>query len=169
MGQPSVLKIMQVVSKIVVDGARVVLCTPVWGKMDWMEVLDKITVQRVELPDVSLYVCTKDGEKKPAPRWRSMVSLTDGNKLSASDLNHEMVLQVLKINKWKGMDHLLHQGHDALPIVVAFDPLTISSVKNEDVPPSPQSSTRIKRSQESPKPKKGRRSSPKRKKLQRSK
>ena len=55
---PPFSKLLQVATKIVLDDARVVLCTPDWGTADWRELLDKVTVQSVMLSDVDLYIFT---------------------------------------------------------------------------------------------------------------
>ena len=98
---PPFSKLLQVVTNIVLDDARVVLCTPDWGTADWRELLDKVTVQRVMLPNVDLYICTKDGEKKPPPRWRSIVSLTEGSRVLLEELDPVVFQQVLKLHKGK--------------------------------------------------------------------
>ena len=98
---PPFSKLLQVVTKIVLDDARVVLCTPDWGTADWRELLDKVTVQRVILPDVGLYICTKDGEKKPLPRWRSIVSLTEGSRVILEELDPVVLQKVLYCTKRK--------------------------------------------------------------------
>ena len=63
-------------AKVVLDRVKVVLVTPDLGPVresrGWRRLLDRLTVQRVPLPDCPLYV--PDGASKPlaAPKWGSV-------------------------------------------------------------------------------------------------
>ena len=52
---PPFSKMLEVVTKIVIDKARVLLCAPTWGFVKWRKILDKIIVHKVILPRRKLY------------------------------------------------------------------------------------------------------------------
>ena len=83
----------KVLTKIALEGARVVLCTPHWGTTGehayWRRLLDRMTVERTELPNGPIYVPEDSQETMPAPEWGSFLSIVDGsvNPVPASDLD----------------------------------------------------------------------------------
>ena len=66
----------KVITKIALQGARVVLCTPDWGTTgehaNWRRLLDCMTVGRTELPEGPIYVPEDSQETMPAPEWGSL-------------------------------------------------------------------------------------------------
>ena len=60
----------RVLTKIALEGARVVLCTPDWGTTRehafWRRLLDRMTVGRTELPNGPIYV-PEDSQETTAP------------------------------------------------------------------------------------------------------
>ena len=91
-------------AKVVLDRAKVVLVTPDWGPVGesrgWRRPLDRLTVQRVPLPDRPLYV--PDGASKPlaAPKWGSVISLGDGAamQIPIQELHEPTVKWLTKMN-----------------------------------------------------------------------
>ena len=68
----------KVLTKIALEGARVVPCTPGWGTTAehafWRRMLDRMTVGRTELPNGPIYVPEDTQETMPAPEWSSFLS-----------------------------------------------------------------------------------------------
>ena len=67
----------KVLTKIALEGARKILCTPDWGNTGerayWRRPLDCMTVGRTELPNGPLYVPEDSQETMPAPEWGSFL------------------------------------------------------------------------------------------------
>ena len=64
------------------ERSRTVLCSPDWGAHGgneyWQNLLDRLTISFVRLPDEAIYVPL--GQKTPIgePGWGSMLSVVDG-------------------------------------------------------------------------------------------
>ena len=73
----------KVLTKIALEGARVVLCTPNWATTGehayWRRLLDRMTVGRIELPNGPIYVPEGSQETMPAPELGSFLSIADGS------------------------------------------------------------------------------------------
>ena len=99
-------------AKVVLDRAKVVLVTPEWGPVGesrgWRRLLDRLTVQRVPLPDCTLYV--PDGASKPlaAPNWGSVISLFDGAlmQIPIEELHEATVKWLTKMNRGWSVEEL---------------------------------------------------------------
>ena len=72
-----------VLTKIVYDGGRAVMCTPDWGCSGghayWRCMLDRMTVGSVQLPDGPIYVPEDSDRAMRAPMWASLLSIVDGS------------------------------------------------------------------------------------------
>ena len=87
----------KVLTKVALEGSRIVLCPPDWGAHRgneyWRNVLDRLTISSVRLPDEAIDVPL--GRKTPIwkPRWGSMISWVDGGLTSISweDLDPTLV------------------------------------------------------------------------------
>ena len=83
----------EVLTKIALEVARVVLCNPDWGTIGkhgyWRRLLDRMTVGRTELSNGPTYFLEESQETMPAPEWRSFLSIVDGslNPVPVSDLD----------------------------------------------------------------------------------
>ena len=83
----------KVLTKIALEGARVVLCIPDWGttgeRVYWRRLMDCMTVRRTELPDGQIYVPQNPQESMPAPECGSLLSIVDGSlePVPVSDLD----------------------------------------------------------------------------------
>ena len=99
-------------SKAVLDRAKVCLVTPDWGPVGeshgWRRLLDRLTVQRVPLPDCPLYV--PDGASKPlaASKWGSEISLVDGAamQIPIEELHKPTVKWLTKMNRGWSVEEL---------------------------------------------------------------
>ena len=95
----------KVLTKIALEGARVVLCTPDWGTIGehayWGGLLDRMTVGRTELPNGLTYVPEDSEETMPAPEWGSFLSTVDGspNPVPVSDLEQVVLKGVMAENR----------------------------------------------------------------------
>ena len=67
---PPFFQLAKVLTKIALEGARVVLCTPDWGTTgehaSWRRLFDRMTVGRTELPDGPIYAPEDSQETTPA-------------------------------------------------------------------------------------------------------
>ena len=95
----------KVLTKIALEGARVVLCTPDWGTIGehayWRRLLDRMTVGRTELPNGPIYVPENSRETMPAPEWGSFLSIIDGslNPVPVSDLDQLVLKELMAENR----------------------------------------------------------------------
>ena len=72
---PPFSQLAKVLTKIALERARVILCTPDSGTTGehtyWRQLLDRMTVGRTELPNGPIYVPEDSQETMPAPEWGS--------------------------------------------------------------------------------------------------
>ena len=87
----------KMVTKAVLDRAKVVVICPDWGQTGeaaaWRLFLDRRTKVHVPIPDVPLYLPDGATNPLPAPRWGSIASLINGNDcyISFDELNPQLV------------------------------------------------------------------------------
>ena len=66
-------------TKIAYEGGRVIMCTPDWGCSGehayWRQLLDRMTVGRVQLPDGPIHVPEDSETAIHAPEWASLLSI----------------------------------------------------------------------------------------------
>ena len=92
-------------TKIALEGASVVLCTPDWGTTGqhayWRRLLNRMTVGRTELPNCPIYVPEDSQETMPAPEWGSFLSIVDGflNPVPMSDLDQVVLKELMAKNR----------------------------------------------------------------------
>ena len=71
----------KVLTKIAYEGGRVVMCTPDWGCSGehayWRQMLDRMTVRRVQPPGGLIYVPEDSDTAMQAPEWASFLSIVD--------------------------------------------------------------------------------------------
>ena len=102
---PAFSKLAKVLTKIALEGVRVILCTPDWGTRGeqayWRRPLDHMTVGRSESPNGSIYVPEDSQETMPAPEWGSFLSIVDGslNPVPVSDLNQVVLKELMAENQ----------------------------------------------------------------------
>ena len=82
-----------------------ILCTPDWGTRGvqayWRRLLDRMTVERTELPNGPIYVPEDTQETMPGPEWGSFLSIVDGspNPLPVSDLDQVVLKKFMAENR----------------------------------------------------------------------
>ena len=102
---PPFSQLANVLTNIALEEARVVLCTPGWGTTGkhgyWRRLLDRVTVERTELPNGPIYVPEDSQETMPAPEWGSFPSIVDGslNPVSVSDLDQVVLKELMAENR----------------------------------------------------------------------
>ena len=102
---PPFSQLAEVLTKLALEEARVVLCTPDWGTRGehayWRQLLEHMTVGRNELPHGPIYVPKDSQETMPGPEWRSFPSIVDGslNPVQASDLNQVVLKELMAENR----------------------------------------------------------------------
>ena len=102
---PSFSQLTRVLTKIALEGARLVLGTPDWGTTEehayWRRLLDCMTLGGTELPDGPIYVPEDSRETTPAPKWDSFLSIAGGslNPLPVSGLDQEVLKELMAENR----------------------------------------------------------------------
>ena len=102
---PPFSQLARVLTKIALEGARVILCTSDWGTTGehvyWRRLLDGMTGQRTELPNSPIYVPEDSHETMPAPKWCSFWSIVDGslNPVPVGDLDQVVLKELMAENK----------------------------------------------------------------------
>ena len=92
-------------TKIALEGARVVLCTPDWGTTGEQaycrRLLNRMTVGRIELPNGPIYVAENSQETMPASEWGSLLSIIDGslNSVPVSDSDQVLLKELMAENR----------------------------------------------------------------------
>ena len=82
-GNPRFSELGKVLTKVALERSRMVLCSPDWGAHGgneyWQNLLDRLTISSVRLPDEAIYVPL--GRRTPIgkPGWGSMLSVVDGS------------------------------------------------------------------------------------------
>ena len=98
---PRFSQLAKVLTKIALEGARAVLCTPDWRTTGeqacWRGLLDHMTVGRTEIPNGLIYVPEDSQETMPAPEWGSFLSSVDGslNPVPVSDLDQVVLKELM--------------------------------------------------------------------------
>ena len=96
-GNPRFSELGKVLTKVALERSRMVLCSADWGAHGgneyWQNLLDRLTISSVRLPDEAIYVPV--GRKTPIgkPGWGSMLSVVDGGLTSIpwEDLDSTLV------------------------------------------------------------------------------
>ena len=102
---PTFSQLAKVLTKIALEGARVILCTPDWGITGehayWTRLLDRMTLVRTELPNGPIYVPEDSQETMPALDWGSFLSIVDGSLSSVpvSDLDPVVLKELVAENR----------------------------------------------------------------------
>ena len=102
---PPLSRLGKVLTKIGLEGASVVVCTPNWGTTRehayWRRLPERITVRRTELPNGPIYVPGDSQGTMPAPEWGSLLSIIDGSLdlLPMSDLDQEVRKESMAKNR----------------------------------------------------------------------
>ena len=82
-GNPRFSELGKVLTRVALERSRMVLCSSDWGAHGgneyWRNLLDRLTISSVRLPDEAIYVPL--GRKTPIgqPGWGSMLSVVDGS------------------------------------------------------------------------------------------
>ena len=102
---PQFCQLAKVLTKVALEGARVILCTPDCGTTGehayWRPLLDRMTAGRTKLPNGPIYVPDDSEETMPAPEWGSFLSTVDGslNPLPMSELDQVVLKEVMAENR----------------------------------------------------------------------
>ena len=103
-GNPRFIELGKVLTKVALEGFRMVLCSPDWGTHGgneyWRTLLEKLTLTSTQLPDDAIYVPL--GRKTPIrkPGWGSMLSVVDGSLAPVpwEDLDPTLVQEIQREN-----------------------------------------------------------------------
>ena len=111
-GNPRFSEQGKVLTKVSLERSRMVLCSPNLGAHGgneyWRNLLDRLTISSVRLPDEAIYVPL--GRKMPIgkPGWGSMLSVVDGGPTSVpwEDLDPTLVLAIQRKSDGLALGHL---------------------------------------------------------------
>ena len=83
-------------------------------KKAWRELLTKLTITQVRLPDLPMYKFDYGVELLRNPKWRTNVCLVDKslNPVAHEDLGPEVVAKITKNNRGWGRKHMLQHFPD---------------------------------------------------------
>ena len=112
-GNPRISELEEVLTKVALERSHMVLCSPDSGAHGgteyWRNLLDRLTISSVRLPNEAIYVAP--GRKTPIgkPGWGSMLSVVDGGLTSIlwEDLDPALVQAIqpesdgLALGDWK--------------------------------------------------------------------
>ena len=102
---PPFSQLAKVLTKIALEGATVIVCTPNWGTTGeqayWRRLLDRMTVGRPDLTNGPIYVPEDSQETMHAPEWGSFLSIVDGslNPVPVSDLDQVVLKELMAENR----------------------------------------------------------------------
>ena len=102
---PPFSQLAKVLTKIALEGARVVLRTPAWGTRGeqayWRRLLDRVTLGRTKLPNGPINFPEDSQETMLAPEWGTFLSIVDGslNPVPVSDLEQEVLQELMTENR----------------------------------------------------------------------
>ena len=102
---PPFCQLAKVLTKISLEGARLVLCTRDSGttgeRAAWRHWLEHMSVGRAKLPNGPIYVPEGFQETMPAPEWGSFLSIINGalNPVQVSDLDQDVLKELMAENK----------------------------------------------------------------------
>ena len=136
---PPSSQLAKVITKIPLEGARVVLWTPDWGTTAehpyWRRLLDLMTVGRTELPNGHIYVPEYSQKTIPAPEWGSFLSIVDGalNPVPVSDLDQIVLKELMAENEGLTLHDLKKRSE--------YSSVTTTSGECPDEPATPAVST----------------------------
>ena len=122
------------VTKAVLDRARVVVICPDWGQTGeaaaWRPFLDRMTKVRVPIPDVPLYHPDGATSPLPAPQSGSIASLIDGNDcdISLDELNHQVVKFLHGVNRGLTRSDLLKRYRHDTPATTPKDDSEVPAI-----------------------------------------
>ena len=95
----------KVLTKIAYEGGRIVMCTPDWDCAGehayWRRLPDRMTVGRVQLPDVPIYVPEDSNTALQTPDWARFLSIVDEslNPVPMCDLDQVLRKEVMAENR----------------------------------------------------------------------
>ena len=102
---PPFSQLAKMLTKIALERARVVLCTPDMGTTGehahWGRLLDRMTVGRTELPNGPVHIPEDTQETMPASEWGSFLSIVDGspNPVPVTDLDQVVLKELMAENR----------------------------------------------------------------------
>ena len=104
--------ILKMLTKCILDRARLVVVTPDWGTTGeaatWRPLLNRLTRIRVPLPDAPLYVPDDSSTPLPAPRWGSIASYIDASDgvVPISELDPQLCKWLHRVNRGQSLSDL---------------------------------------------------------------
>lgn len=94
----------KVLTKISLEGGKVVLVTPDWEGVSWRPLLNDLTVKRTVVPPGTPLYSVEGGPDLPSPPWNTLVSLCEGP--GSLPLRPELVRHLCRTNQGCGPSEL---------------------------------------------------------------
>ena len=141
-GNPRFSELGKVLTKVALGRSRMVLCSPDRGAHGsneyWRNLLDRLTISSVRLPDEAIYVPL--GRKMPIgkPGFGSMLSVVDGGLTSIpwEDLDSTLVQTILRESDGLGLGDLKDRlrPQDAIETIPGGDEYVVTNTNAPDSP-----------------------------------
>ena len=141
-GNPRFSELGKVLTKVALDRSRMVLCSPDWGAHGgneyWRNLLDRLTISSVRLPDETIYVPL--GRETPIgkPGWGSMLSVVDGGLTSIpwEDLDPTVVQAIQRESDGLALGDLKDglRPQDAIETIPGGDEYVVTNTNSPNSP-----------------------------------
>ena len=141
-GNPRFSELGKVLTKVALERSRMVLCSPDWGAHGrneyWRNLLDRLTISSVRLPDEAIYVPL--GRKTPIgkPGWGSMLSVLDRGLTSIpwEDLDPTLVQAIQRESDGLALGDLKDrlQPQDAIETIPGGDEYVVTDTSAPNSP-----------------------------------
>ena len=141
-GNPRFSELGKVLTKVALERSRMVLCSPDRGAHGgneyWRNLLDRLTISSLRLPDEAIYVPL--GRKTPIgkPGWGSMLSVVEGGLASVpwEDLDSTLVQAIQRVSNGLALGDLKDRlrPEDAIETIPRGDEYVVT---NTNAPNSP--------------------------------
>ena len=141
-GNPRFSELGKVSTKVALERSRMVLCSPDWGAHGgneyWRNLLDRLTISSVRLPDEAIYVPLGRKTHIGKPGWGSMLSVVDGGLASIpwEDLDSTLVQAIQQESNRLALGDLKDrlQPQDPIETIPGGDEYVVT---NTNAPKSP--------------------------------
>lgn len=136
----------RVLAKISQEPCRVILVCPVWEEEKWWDLVQKMTSNRVYLPQrKNLYYGAVKVDMLPPPQWRTMVCVVDSTGGGFPPPSPRMTKVLQQEAKHYGMDHLRRilgftstcdgaSSSTSLPLGQPMAMVNVLGVETKDIP-----------------------------------
>ena len=141
-GNPRFSELGKVLTKVALEHSCMVLCSPDWGAHGgnkyWRNLLDRLTISSVRLPDEAIYVPLRRKTPIGKPGWGSMLTVVDGGLTSIAweDLDPTLVQAMQRESDGLALGNVKHQlrPQDAIDTSPGGDEYVVTNTKAPNSP-----------------------------------